>query len=206
MNYIDIQVSERHATNITYSTVSKAPVCGNTDYVVRFTFDAEWDAYENKTARFLTENGYFEVLFAGNECPMPKLANVLYAEVGVYAGDLQTTTPAYIPVDRSILCGDNSVHPEPPEDIYNQLLSRLNAIEQATISPEAIEKAVADYLEENPVESGVDFTTDETLTLSEDKILSVNRAFSVEQDNTLPITSAAVHQTVGNINALLATI
>lgn len=54
---------------------------------------------------------------------------------------------------------------------------------------------------------GVDFTTDETLTLDPvTKVLSVNTADAVEQDNTLPITSAAVHTTVGNIEALLATI
>lgn len=52
---------------------------------------------------------------------------------------------------------------------------------------------------------GVDFTVDETLTL-EDGVLSVNRASSPEEDNTLPITSAAVYTTVGNINALLETI
>lgn len=49
------------------------------------------------------------------------------------------------------------------------------------------------------------FTTDETLTL-ENGVLSVNTADDVEQDNTLPITSAAVHTTVGNIEVLLATI
>lgn len=203
MNYIDILVSERHATNVTYATSGKKPVCGNKDYTIRFTFDEEWDAYENKTARFTTELGYVDVLFVGNECPMPMFSNVLYAEIGVYAGDLQTSTPAYLPVDRSILCGDAPVHPDPPEDLYNQLLERMNALELATVSPEAIEKAVSEYLEENPVEA---FTTDETLTLSEENVLSVNRAFSVEQDNSLPITSAAVHATVGNINALLATI
>lgn len=53
---------------------------------------------------------------------------------------------------------------------------------------------------------GINFTTDETLTLSDENILSVNRAFSVEQDNTLPVTAAAVYETVGNINILLATI
>lgn len=206
MNYIDILISERHATNVTYATSGKKPVCGNKDYTIRFTFDSEWDAYEHKTARFTTELGYVDVLFTGNECPMPMFSNVLYAEIGVYAGDLQTSTPAYLPVDRSILCGDAPVHPDPPEDIYNQIIARLEAIEYATVSPEAIEKAVSDYLEENPVETGVQFTTDETLSLSEDKVLSVNRADEVEQDNTLPITSAAVYETVGNINALLATI
>lgn len=49
------------------------------------------------------------------------------------------------------------------------------------------------------------FTTDETLTLK-NGVLSVNRATKVEADNTLPITSAAVHTTVGNIEAILKTI
>ena len=53
---------------------------------------------------------------------------------------------------------------------------------------------------------GVNFTTDETLSLSEDGVLSVNTADDVEQDNTLPVTSAAVFAEVGNINALLGTI
>lgn len=53
---------------------------------------------------------------------------------------------------------------------------------------------------------GVKFTTDETLSMSEDGVLSVNTAADVEEDNTLPITSAAVYSTVGNIEVLLGTI
>lgn len=52
---------------------------------------------------------------------------------------------------------------------------------------------------------GVDFVTDETLTLK-DGVLSVNTADEVEADNTLPVTSAAVHSTVGNIEILLSLI
>ena len=52
---------------------------------------------------------------------------------------------------------------------------------------------------------GVDFRTDETLKLK-DGILSVNTTDKTEQDNTLPITSAGVFATVGNIEALLKTI
>lgn len=40
----------------------------------------------------------------------------------------------------------------------------------------------------------------------ESNILSVNTADVVEKDNTLPVTSAAVYTTVGNIEALLETI
>ena len=57
-----------------------------------------------------------------------------------------------------------------------------------------------------PDSSGnVDFRTDETLTLK-DNVLSVNTTNNMEQDNTLPITSAGVFATVGNIEALLKTI
>ena len=52
---------------------------------------------------------------------------------------------------------------------------------------------------------GVDFKTDNTLKL-ENGILSVNTTNDMEQDNTLPITSAGVYATVGNIEALLKTI
>lgn len=52
---------------------------------------------------------------------------------------------------------------------------------------------------------GTSFVTDETLSLK-DGVLSVNTANVVEEDNTLPVTSAAVHTTVGNIEALLSTI
>lgn len=52
---------------------------------------------------------------------------------------------------------------------------------------------------------GVDFETDDTLSLK-DGVLSVNTANVVEADNTLPVTSAAVQTTVGNIEVLLKTI
>lgn len=44
------------------------------------------------------------------------------------------------------------------------------------------------------------------LKITEDGMLSVITTNEVEQDNTLPITSSAVHVEVGNINTLLSTI
>ena len=46
----------------------------------------------------------------------------------------------------------------------------------------------------------------ENLRISADGVLSVDTAAAVEQDNTRPITAAAVFTEVGNINALLETI
>lgn len=85
-----------------------------------------------------------------------------------------------------------------------------------TMSPERIRKKInpvttingigADENGNVEIESGgVYFATNETLKL-EDGILSVNTTNDMEQDNTLPITSAGVYAAVGNIEALLKTI
>ena len=53
---------------------------------------------------------------------------------------------------------------------------------------------------------GVNFTPGNALEITPDGILNVVTADEVEEDNTLPITSAAVAATVGNIEILLKTI
>ena len=55
-------------------------------------------------------------------------------------------------------------------------------------------------------DGGLNFTVGNGLKMDDSNILSVNSADSVEQNNTLPITSAAVYTTVGNIDELLKTI
>lgn len=52
---------------------------------------------------------------------------------------------------------------------------------------------------------GLPFNIDNTL-IYENNTLGVNTATNAEQDNTLPITSAAVYETLGNIEILLGTI
>lgn len=194
MYTINISVREKiatHTSNIFY-------VCGNSDFVVHFDFDADWDGVDTKTARFISENGvYQDQVFTGSDCPVPIISNTNYIRVGVFAGNLQTTTPARVQAARSILCGAGSPA-DPSPDVYNQIMEKLNQLD------DDIGGAVQDYLEKNPIE-GTSFETDETLTL-QDGILSVNTADVVEQDNTLPVTSAAVYTEVGNINALLETI
>lgn len=62
------------------------------------------------------------------------------------------------------------------------------------------------YLEENGgSSSGFDFKIGNTLKL-DNGVLSVNTTNQMENNNTLPITSAGVYATVGNIEALLKTI
>lgn len=84
--------------------------------------------------------------------------------------------------------------------------------------PDAIKNAVDDYLKQNPPSGGITeipTATHDTiggikignnLRISADGVLSVETADAAEQDNTLPITSAAVYTAVGNIEVRLSTI
>lgn len=177
----DIKISVNNKTAI--KTDATVYICGNSDFIIKFDFDPEWETYDAKTARFSYDGRYIDVIFDGNECQVPIISDTYGFYVGVYAGNLHTTTPARVSCKKSILCG-GGIPADPAPDVYAQIMERLNNMEAS---------------------GGVSFATDETLSF-EDGVLSVNRAFEVEQDNTLPITSAAVAATVGNIEILLKTI
>ncbi len=100
-------------------------ICGNSDYVINFDFDAEWDDCDVKTARFVHDGSYIDVVFTGNQCAMPVIQKAYGIYVGVYAGDLRTTTPAHIPSAASILSAEGTPD-EPPEDVYAQITALCN--------------------------------------------------------------------------------
>lgn len=95
-------------------------VCGNSDYTVKFDFDSEWDSHETKTARFKYNGSYTDVPFSGDTCPMPVITNAYRVEIGVYAGELRTSSPALLPLRRSILDG-NETESEPSQEIKDNL-------------------------------------------------------------------------------------
>lgn len=101
-------------------------ICNNSDFTVVFDFDSEWDGFTTKTARFKYNDVYQDVVFTGNTCAFPVIGDAEIIKVGVYAGDLYTTTPAWIRAKKSILSG-NEVHADPPADVYNQLISILES-------------------------------------------------------------------------------
>ena len=107
MQSINIAVTEKVAVNTTPGVIL---VCGNSGYKLTFDFDAEWANLPERTARLVyTKNGgnyYQDVLFTGDTVDLPILSNIDYVLIGVYAGDLCTTTPAKVLCDKSILCGD----------------------------------------------------------------------------------------------------
>ena len=103
-------------------------VCGNSDYTLAFDFDEEWNAYEAKTARFVYGGKFEDVVFTGNICAVPTIQNATVCEVGVYAGNLRTTTPALISCNPSILC-KGGLPADPAPDVYAQLMEKLNSID-----------------------------------------------------------------------------
>lgn len=125
MNYINITVRGKIARAEGRARV----VCGNSDYAVRFDFDAEWEAYDLKTARFVSEDGsYTDVQFEGEDCAIPILRNTRTLLVGVFAGNLRTTTAALIHAVPCITDPDGTPA-DPTPDVYAQLMERFNAME-----------------------------------------------------------------------------
>mgnify|MGYP004643318381 FL=1 len=125
MHYINITVREKSARADDRARI----VCGNSDYAVRFDFDEEWEAYDLKTARFITEGGFFtDVQFTGSDCAVPVLTGTRTLLVGVFAGDVRTTTPAYIPAIPCIT-DTGGIPAAPPPDVYAQLMNRFAALE-----------------------------------------------------------------------------
>lgn len=125
MNYINITVRGKIARAEGRARV----VCGNSDYAVRFDFDAEWSEYTVKTARFVTEDGsYNDVQFTGSDCAVPILRNTRTLLVGVFAGNLRTTTAALIHAVPCITDPDGTPA-DPTPDVYAQLMERFNAME-----------------------------------------------------------------------------
>lgn len=176
-------------------------VCGNSGYQIQFAFDGEWSAYSKKTARFIWNGEYTDVDFTGDICAVPVLHNITEVTVGVYAGNLSTTTPAVIDCYRSILCEGVRPSVENDHSYVNEAKEAADRAEDAASRAEDTIQKVTNEIENNP---RLRFTTDQTLTLSADGVLSVNTA--TDKDRTLPITASEVDVTVGNIDILLKTI
>ena len=127
---MDIQV--KVANKVASVIGSPVIVCGNSDYNISFDFDTEWEGQNVKTARFIYKKDgklqFRDVVFSGSVAAVPVLSGIDEVYLGVYAGELHTTTPARILCKRSILCPNPEPAPEPSADVYKQLLEVINNI------------------------------------------------------------------------------
>lgn len=119
---IDIKVRHRIAYD-----ADELLIANNTDYTITFDFDDEWAAHTSRVARFIINGSYTDVIFTGNTVTVPRITNnnTAYLFVGVYSGDLYTTTPAMIKVRKSII-DSSPVQPTPTPEVYTQILALLN--------------------------------------------------------------------------------
>lgn len=165
-------------------------VCNNSDYIASFDFDSEWDAYNTKTARFSHDGQHVDVVFTGNQCNVPVITNTYAFHVGVFAGDLHTTTAARVPCRKSILCGAGAPA-NPTPDVYDQLMELIKGLGGA--DPDAIAKAVADYLAAHPIEE-TDPTVPEWAKADTKPTYTAAEVGAISQSDLQASTDAALAQ------------
>lgn len=120
MKEIHISVRDR----IACQTDKTAFITGDGDFTAVFDFDEEWESLPARTARFQTENGYTDIVFRGNRCPIPPIHYARMLEIGVYAGNLKTTTPARISLREGIRAAWGTPE-DPAPSIYDQLMDMI---------------------------------------------------------------------------------
>ena len=142
MENIKIEIRAKQARAVGSPVI----VCGNSDYSMTFDFDEEWAEARVKTARFAYAQGaevkHQDIVFEGDTIEVPILSNVRDVRVGVFAGELRTTTPAWVACKPSILC-DSGMPDEPSEDVYAQIMELLSC----TMGRSAYEVAQANGFE-----------------------------------------------------------
>lgn len=143
-NLIEIAIRDKIASQ----TDDTKYICGNSSFVVNFDFDDEWNEFDTKTARFRYNGTHQDVIFQGNQCGVPVIEDTYKIQVGVYAGNLHTTTPAYVSAKKSILCGSGSPA-APSDDVYNQIMELIQGL--GNPDPAAIAAAVSEYMAQNPI-------------------------------------------------------
>ena len=106
-------------------------------------------------------------------------------------------------ISKGMECGDIIAEKYP--DIISQILTDMGNL--AYLTTEDKSSLVAAINEVRRTGGGTAYTIGHGLKLdAKTNTLSVDMADKIEQDNTLPITAAAVYAEVGNMNALLKTI
>jgi hypothetical protein len=122
MNAIKITVEKKIAS------VEGLPeiVCGNSGYTLSFAFDDEWSGEQNKVARFSFKKNnkkcFIDMPIENNTCQVPVLVGIAVVRVGVYAGELKTTTGAKIKCIKSIICDDAEATEEGMQNLYDKVM------------------------------------------------------------------------------------
>lgn len=122
---IPVRIRQLHAETVSHDVFG---VCGNSGDTIRFDFDAEWDAYPDKTACMVIVSPQgrtvTEIPIQGNVCTLPPVRRTAAISVGVCAGSLHTAASASIPY-RECITDILAEEFFPKADICNKLLAEL---------------------------------------------------------------------------------
>ena len=142
---INITVAHKIAVSDTQSIV-----CDNSDYMVRWTLDEEWSAYDTKTMRTIYMDGTYEdTVFSGDVLALPVCTVPGAVQIGLFAGDIRTSRVAILRALPSVRSAAGAPA-DPTPDVYDQLMDLIKGLGGA--DPEAIKTAVAEYLAAHPIE------------------------------------------------------
>lgn len=183
---------------------------------VQFVFSPDWDGL-TKTAVFSNGKTTVDVLAAnwdGDTVPVPHEVLAVpgrHARVGVYGANESGVVLPTVWVSLGKVqpgadpSGDVSADPALP--VWAQLQKQIGDLDDLKTYNKGNLVAAINEARNSGGGTGGGYTIGSGLKLdAATNTLSVDTADKVEQDNTKPVTSAAVYTEVGNINALLATI
>ena len=100
-------------------------VCDNKHYRIKFHLSDEWMDEYAKTARFIYKENIIDEPFEGDEVDVPPVIDASILLVGIYAGDLHTTTSAVVECLPSVR-GKKGAPADPPTSLYDKLIELIN--------------------------------------------------------------------------------
>ena len=184
------------------SSDTKAIVNGNSDYAINWTLDDEWADYDTKTMRVRFFDGsVIDSIFSGTSCSLPVITETCMIEIGLFAGDLITSTPAVINCIRCIRDDEGPVQ-DPTPSIYDQLLAKLN--ELGGVSPDDVAQAVADYMKANPIEEK-DPTVPAWAKSAEKPKYTAEEVGALSADDLEPLTGSTTELTPSKVSHAVLT-
>lgn len=184
---------------------------------VELVFSDDWSGL-TKTAVFSAGRTTVDVLesaWDGNKVVVPHeiLADAgPIARVGVYGANADglILPTVWVTLGKVMPAAEPSGDPgaDPTLPIWAQLQNQIGDLDDLqTYNKGNLVDAINEARNSGGGSGGGGYTIGDGLKLdAATNTLSVDTADAVEEDNTKPVTSAAVYTEVGNINALLATI
>lgn len=183
---------------------------------VEFVFSDDWSGL-TKTAVFSAGRTTVDVLesaWDGNKVVVPHeiLADAgPIARVGVYGANADglILPTVWVTLGKVMPAAEPSGDPgaDPTLPVWAQLQNQIGDLDDLKTYNKGNLVDAINEARSSGGSGGGGYTIGDGLKLdAATNTLSVDTAEAVEQDNTKPVTSAAVYTEVGNINALLATI